>query len=219
MKDKFNLSKEQCVFIVKRNIVDYIYKSANLEGIGVTYPDTQAILDGGVVNGLTVNEMITINNLKYAWNYVLEHDFSKLDFAVICDLHRFIMDKLVMNPGMIRQVPVNIGGTKWVPDFPIKSQIKEELDDIKNQMDKSKTEIAIEIMLWMMRKQMFLDGNKRTAMLFANLYMIEHGCGVISIAKEDQAKFFQYLISYYESGNMNELKTFIYETSIDGIAF
>ena len=51
--------------IAKRNIVDYIWKSANLEGIAVTYPETQAIYDGGIVNGLTVNDVITINNLKY----------------------------------------------------------------------------------------------------------------------------------------------------------
>ena len=46
----------------KRNIVDYIWKSANLEGIGVIY-----IYDDGIVNGLTVDNIITINNLKYAW--------------------------------------------------------------------------------------------------------------------------------------------------------
>ena len=54
MEDKYHLTREQNVFIAKRNIVDYIWKSANLEGIGVTYPETQAIYDGGVVNGLTV---------------------------------------------------------------------------------------------------------------------------------------------------------------------
>ena len=44
MKNKFNLTREQNVFVAKRNIVDYIWKSANLEGIGVTYPETQAIM-------------------------------------------------------------------------------------------------------------------------------------------------------------------------------
>lgn len=34
MQDKYNLTKEQNIFITKRNIVDYIWKSANLEGIG-----------------------------------------------------------------------------------------------------------------------------------------------------------------------------------------
>ena len=37
MKNKFNLTREQNVFVGKRSIVDYIWKSANLEGIDVTY--------------------------------------------------------------------------------------------------------------------------------------------------------------------------------------
>lgn len=45
--------------------------------------------------------------------------------------------------------------------FPIESQIKEELAELLNQEDKTKTEIAIEVMLWIMRRQMFIDGNKR----------------------------------------------------------
>lgn len=39
MENKFNLTREQNVFIAKRNIVDYIWKSANLEGIRVTYQE------------------------------------------------------------------------------------------------------------------------------------------------------------------------------------
>ena len=45
MENKYNLTREQNVFIAKRNIVDYIWRSANLEGIEVTYPETQAIYD------------------------------------------------------------------------------------------------------------------------------------------------------------------------------
>ena len=64
MENKFNLTREQNIFIAKRNIVDYIWKSANLEGIEVTYSETQVIYDGGIVNGLTVDKIIAINNLK-----------------------------------------------------------------------------------------------------------------------------------------------------------
>ena len=219
MKDKFNLTREQNVFIAKRNIVDYIWKSANLEGIGVTYPETQVIYDGGIVNGLTVNNIIAINNLKYAWQFILENEEIEYDFKTLCYIHKLVADKLVIEQelGKIRTVPVNIGGTKWKPQFPIESQIKEELQDLLNQPTKSKTEIAIEIMLYIMRKQMFIDGNKRVAMLFANKIMIDNGCGIITIAQEDQAVFYEKLMKYYESGNMLDLKEWIYEHCIDGI--
>ena len=149
MENKFNLTREQNVFVAKRNIVDYIWKSANLEGIGVTYPETQAIYDGGIVNGLTVDNIIAINNLKYSWQFILENDRIDYDFKTLCHLHKLTCDKLVLdqNLGRIRTTPVNIGGTSWKPQFPIESQIKEELERLLNQPFKTETEIAIEIML------------------------------------------------------------------------
>lgn len=219
MENKFNLTREQNIFIAKRNIVDYIWKSANLEGIAVTYPETQAIYDGGIVNGLTVDKIIAINNLKYAWEFILENEGIDYDYKTLCHIHKLTMDKLVLENelGRIRIVPVNIGGTKWQPAFPIESQIKEELLELLNQKEKTKTEIAIEVMLYIMRRQMFIDGNKRVAMLFANKIMIDNGCGIITIAQENQPTFYEKLIKYYESGNMTELKEWIYKTSIDGI--
>lgn len=219
MKNKFNLTREQNVFVAKRNIVDYIWKSANLEGIGVTYPETQVIYDGGVVNGLTVNNIITINNLKYSWQFILENEGIEYDFKALCHLHKLTCDKLILdgNLGRLRTTPVSIGGTSWKPQFPVESQIKEELEQLLNQPEKSKTEIAIEVMLWIMRRQMFIDGNKRVAMLFANKIMIDNGCGIITIAQENQQTFFKKLINYYETGDNTDLKQWVYETSIDGI--
>lgn len=219
MYNKFNLTREQNVFIAKRNIVDYIWKSANLEGIGVTYPETQAIYDGGIVNGLTVDNIIAICNLKNAWQFILENKDINYNFNVLCHIHKLVADRLVLEQdlGKIRTTPVNIGGTKWQPQFPIESQIIEELNNLLNQEEKSKTEIAIEVMLYIMRRQMFIDGNKRVAMLFANRIMIDNGCGIISIAQEYQPTFYEKLIKYYETNDMNDLKKWIYDHCIDGI--
>jgi len=219
MNNKFNLTREQNIFIAKRNIVDYIWKSANLEGIGVTYPETQAIYDGGIVNGLTVDKIIAINNLKYAWQFILEQEDIEYDYKVLCQLHKLTVDKLVLeqNLGRIRTTPVNIGGTSWKPLFPIESQIKEELEELLSQEIKTKTEIAIEIMLWIMRRQMFIDGNKRVAMLFANKIMIDNGCGIITISQENQPMFYEKLIKFYETGDNKDLKQWIYDMCIDGI--
>ena len=65
-----------------------------------------------------------------------------------------VADKLVLDTdlGKIRTTPFNIGGTSFKPQFPIESQIKEELVEILNQEEKTKTEIAIESMLYIMRR-------------------------------------------------------------------
>lgn len=219
MENKYNLTREQNVFVAKRNIVDYIWKSANLEGIAVTYPETQAIYDGGVVNGLTVDKIITINNLKYAWEFILENKDIEYDYKALCQIHKLTCDKLVLdqNLGRIRTTPVNIGGTTWKPPFPIESQIKEELETLIKEETKTKTEIALDVMLWIMRRQMFIDGNKRVAMLFANKIMIDNGCGIITISQDNQSTFFEKLIKYYETGDNQDIKNWLYETSIDGM--
>lgn len=219
MKDKFKLTREENVFIAKRNIVDYIWKSANLEGIKVTYSQVQVIYDNGTLYGLKVDDIIAINNLKYAWNFILENEDINYDYNVLCYIHKLVADKLVPSTvlGRIRTTPVNIGGTIWKPSFPIESKIKEELEEILNGEYESKTELAIVCMLYVMRKQMFIDGNKRVAMLFANKIMIDNGCGIISISQELQSLFYEKLIKYYETGEMDELKKWIYDNCIDGM--
>ena len=68
-----------------------------------------------------------------------------------------------------------------------------------------------------MRRQIFIDGNKRVAMLFANKIMIDNGCGIISISQENQPIFLEKLIKFYETSDNSDLKKWIYDTSIDGI--
>ena len=101
--------------------------------------------------------------------------------------------------------------------MPIEAQVKEEIAKILSIEEP--TERAIILMLYLMRKQLFLDGNKRTSMLAGNQVMIADGCGIISVPIEYQPEFTKRLIEYYESGYMDQLKEFIYETSIDGIDF
>ena len=216
MQDLYKLTKEQNIFIAKRNIVDYIWKSANLEGITVTYPDTQVIFDGYSVQGYKVEEITAINNLKKAWQFLLNDIDLELNLAYICQINKIIGEGIFYNPGIIRSTPVNIGGTTWQPPIPFESQIKEELDRVAGE---SNTERAINMMLYLMRKQIFLDGNKRTAMLIANKIMIENGCGIISIPINKQPEFYKLLIKYYETNNKEDIAQYIYDYCIDGMKF
>ena len=122
---------------------------------------------------------------------------------------------IVTNAGDLRNSDVSIGGTSWKPEIPIYEKIESEIQAIMNA-DLSVTERAITIMLYIMRSQMFFDGNKRTAQLAANQIMIQGGAGVLRIPVECQKEFFAKLIGYYETGNMREVKRFVYDTSIDG---
>jgi len=218
MKPKYNMTLEQNIFVAKRNIVDYIFKSARLEGLGVTYPDTDAIYNGMSVPGVRVTDIIAVNNLKHAWQFLLDTLEPPLDYAYVCKLNQLVGgDNLVYNAGYIRTLPVSVGGTSWKPEMPVEVDIKTRLVELRAV--ENATERAIDIMLYIMRGQFFLDGNKRTAMLSANKEMIANGQGIISIPVELIPQFTPLLIDYYETGEPDTVKTFVYDNCIDGIAF
>ena len=217
MENKYNMTLEQNIFVAKRNIVDYIWKSAHLEGIDITFPETQKIYDGGNVGRLRLDEIVTINNLKHAWQFILSTIEQEIDFKYLCSINALVGSNIIENAGNLRSGNVKIGGTDWKPDLPDKDKYEEvlkELNKIENE-----TERAIEIMAYTMRSQLFWDGNKRTAMLFANHEMIKNGTGIITIPVDIKDEFGEKLIKYYETNDIDELKQFIYEKCIDGISF
>lgn len=213
---KYDLTVADNIFVAKRNIVDYIWKSAKLEGLSVTYPDTEAVFNGVSPPYIKVDEIIAVNNLKHSWYFVFDTIDKPTDLELICRLNRIVGgDNLVYNAGHLRNIPVSIGGTSWRPDIPNELIIKEDLADILN-ID-NPTDRCITLMLYCMRSQMFLDGNKRTSMLAANHEMIRNGCGIISVPIEFQPEFRRLLVEFYETNEMSVLKQFVYDNCIDGI--
>ena len=212
------MTLEQNIFIAKRYIVDYIYKSANLEGIHVTFPETQAIFDGIGVEGVKVDDIIKINNLKRAWQFMLDTLDRSTDFDYLCRLNMIIgSEGSIYGAGKIRAYDVKISGTNWQPPLRFEYDIRNEMAHILKI--KSETERAITLMLWCMRRQIFIDGNKRTAMMIANKEMIVNGRGIISIPNEKIKTFYELLIKFYETNKMEEIKMFIYANCIDGCNF
>ena len=71
------------------------------------------------------------------------------------------------------------------------------------------TDKAITLMLYVMRSQLFLDGNKRVGTLVCNQILVAGGRGVFSLPPELKTEFSEQLVHYYESGDMNEIKHLI----------
>ncbi len=217
MQDKYNMTKEENIFLAKRCIVDTIWKSSHIEGINITYPETQALYDGGNIAHLRLDEIQTINNLKHAWIFILNSIDTDNNIQLLKSINSLVGSNLIDRPGEIRAYDVSIGGTNWKPSIPDMNDIDSKLTEILQIP--CITERAISVMFYLMRSQLFSDGNKRTAMLFANKIMIENGKGIISIPIEEDINFGKELTSYYETGNMDNLKKFIYEKCINGITY
>lgn len=203
---------ERNIDFAKRNLVDTIYKQAILEGVATTFADTENIIEGGKVNNMTPEDIMKIVNLKHAWEFILNKNviLSDTNFALLCEINKMVEEGFYYSAGKVRNVPVTIGGTTWKPDLPIESVIKEELEEIFNKkMDD--VDRAIELLLYSMKKQVFIDGNKRTSVIFSNHYLISKGKGIIAIPAELTEEFKDLLIPYYEGKDEKQIKKFIKE--------
>ena len=216
MNRLYNMTKEDNIFFAKRKIIDNIYKSANLEGITVTFAD---IVDfyNNVNNGkISVDNMLKLKGLKDAWEYILNTIDEDLTIDYIKKIHFEICKGQNVNPlGEFRETGVGITGTSWRPKLPSECDYEKELNDILNNSDKQ--DMAINLFCWIQRSQMFQDGNKRVANLVANKEFIKNGLGIINVPVELIGQYFTYLIKYYETDDNTELKKFIIENCIDGI--
>lgn len=209
---ELNPKVEINIDFAKRHLVDTIYKQAILEGVATTFADTESIIEGGKVNNMTSEDIMKVVNLKHAWEFILNKNviLSETNFGLLCQINKFVEEGFYYSAGKIRSVPVTIGGTNWAPSLPIESIIKEELEDILKK-DINDVDKAIELLLYVMKKQIFIDGNKRTAIIFINHYLISKGKGIIVIPAELTEEFKKLLIQYYEGKDEKKIKEFIKE--------
>ena len=209
IEEELSEKVKQNIDFAKRHLVDTIYKQAILEGVATTFADTESIIEGGKVNNMTSEDIMKIVNLKHAWEFILNKNviLSDTNFALLCEINKMVEEGFYYSAGKVRNVPVTIGGTTWKPDFPIESVIKEELEVIfNNKMDD--IDRAVEILLYIMKKQVFIDGNKRTSVIFCNHYLISKGKGIIAIPVELTEEFKDLIIHYYEGQDEEKIKKF-----------
>lgn len=183
----------------RANIKSLIYDQAVLEGVSTTFPQTDAILENGIVNGVSVTDVQKIINLKHAWEFILDKGVvaSPTDYYLVCHIAGLINENFYNNGGKIRSVPVRIGGTDYIPELPIEVDVKERIADILSS-DEEAIDRAIKLCLYCMKAQLFIDGNKRAAIIFANHYLVQHAQGLLVVPEKRVDEFKKLLIAYYE---------------------
>ena len=215
MQDKFHLTKQQNLFLAKKVLVSNIYNSARLEGINTTYPDTQTILEGVNVPTLKLDEINCILNLRDAWNYTLTNIDAEVNLDFICKVNSFVSRNESLEWGVLRNGKVGINGVDYIPDIPNEKDIINNIENILKE--KSTTLKSINLMLYLMRNQIFWDGNKRTSIIVANKILIQNGCGIITVKEEYIGEFNTLLTEYYNTGNKDKITKFLYDKCIYGL--
>lgn len=196
----------------RANMKANIYDQAILEGVATTYPQTETIIENGKVNGMRVSDVQKILNLKHAWEFILDKDVIqvKTDFYILSYIAGLVNEGFYEQGGRIRGVPVAIGGSNYVPPIPNEVEIKEAISKIVSS-NASNIDKAIDLCLYVMKTQIFNDGNKRAAVIFANHYLISQGEGLIVIPEKEVPEFKRLLVDYYEEKDTTTIKTFMQE--------
>ena len=197
--------------MAKRLLVDSIWKSANLEGLGTTFPKTEAILANAPTTTKT-EEVLFVINMKRAWQFLLDNLAYPNCIMLLREYDKIVGELLFHYAGEIRTIPVQIGGTSWEPEMPHSGIIIESMKEIEQIEDVELK--ALKYFCYIARTQMFIDGNKRVAQLMANKVLIENNIGILQIPIERLEKFKEVLIKFYESGDDGEIVAFMKEYCI-----
>lgn len=195
---------------VRANMKSIIYDQAVLEGVSTTFPDTERIIENGKVNNVNAKDVQKILNLKHAWEFVLDKDVvqSPTSYYVCQYIARLVNEGFYHEGGRIRGVPVKIGGSSYVPPLPTEYEVKERIKSIVAS-GAPPLDIAVEVALYVMKTQIFNDGNKRTAIIFANHYLVAHGAGLMVVPEGLVPEFKQLLVKYYEGTDPQTIKDFL----------
>ena len=118
---ELSVEVEKNLDFARANMKSNIYDQAVLEGVATTFPQTEEILEKGIVNGMTADDVQKILNLKHSWEFILDKDVvqADTDYYLLCHIAKLVNEGFFSYGGKIRSVPVTIGGTKYVPPIPI----------------------------------------------------------------------------------------------------
>lgn len=188
------IERQRNILLAKKYMVESIYRSANIEGIGMTFPETQTICDGMSISGHTIDEINAINDLKNAWKWLFQNIDNNINIDCLCALNR------------------NTG------NYPLLPKSEEEINkDIENIIKNKDFNAAFELFCYVCKGQFFNDGNKRTATLITNMYMIQNGFGIFSIPVDKKLDFYNNLTLFYSDDAYKEqLINFLKESCITG---
>lgn len=194
----------------RANMKMNIYDQAILEGVATSFPQTEEIIENGKVFGVTATDVQKILNLKHAWEFILDKDviLSKTDYYILSYIAKIVNEGFFIEGGRIRGVPVTIGGSSYIPSLPNEIDVKNKIKELTEE-NVEVIDIAINLCLYCMKTQIFLDGNKRASVIFANHYLISNGGGFLVIPEKKVSEFKKLLVRYYEGEDITVISNFM----------
>lgn len=196
------LTRQQNIFLAKKTFTELVFNTAYIEGCNVTFPQTQTIIDGAVVSGISVDDIQTVLNLRDGWKYIINSVDQPLTLDYVCKVNEYVSRNESLEWGVLRKGTVGVGD--FMPTVPVREEVLREIDRINkitNPVDR-----ALEYFAYACRQQLFWDGNKRTSTMVASKILIENGEGVLTIGKDHAEEFNTTLNNWYLRNEAEPLK-------------
>jgi len=203
---------ELALYFAKRHIAEFVCDAVNLEGINITLPEVQTLLDGITVGGHKINDQQIILNQANAWRFLFEiitNNTFEVSSELSCIIHKIAAKEESLKWGEFRTGSVTISGTDYIPPkacllsdlFNDMITQYKKFDDIYNQ--------AIYVFLIMARYQFFYDVNKRMGRFMMNGLLLNEGYPAINVPAKRQLEFNQLMIDFYNTNNQKPMNNFM----------
>ncbi|HKP74402.1 MAG TPA: Fic family protein, partial [Longimicrobiaceae bacterium] len=198
--------------IYERLLLDLSWASSRLEGNTYTRLDTLELLRyGREAEGRDIVETQMILNHRAAIELLVEEaedvGFNRRTFFA---LHAALSENLLSNPrdeGRLRTSLVGIGGATFTP-LAIPQKIEEQFDLLLRKADAipDPFEQAFFVMVHLPYLQPFIDVNKRTSRLGANLPLIKANLCPLSFVDVPEREYVEGTLGVYELNRVELLR-------------
>jgi len=202
--------------ILDRLLIDLSWASSRLEGNTYSILDTKRLIEEGVrADGRSADEATMILNHKRAIEFLVDN-VAELGFSrtMVTNLHGCLAEGLLKDPAAVgapRTTLVAIEGTPYVP--PQEPQMIEELFGqliAKAAAIEDPFEQSFFAMVQLPYLQPFLDINKRTSRLAANIPLVRENLVPLSFLDVTGRDYVDGILSVYELTDVALLRD-IYE--------
>lgn len=207
-KNSFLMVEEQAAHtytqkIFNRLLIDLSYNSSRLEGNTYSLLETQQLLFEGKmpVDKLDVEKLMILNHQE-AIKFLVEgvHRIA-MNMETIRTMHYLLADGLVpaSGAGQIREESVRVSLTTYAP-MENKHKLSQLLELIANTAAKIRDpfEQSFFVLVHISYLQAFIDVNKRTARLCANIPLVKNNRVPLSFNDMDKDDYISAIIAIYE---------------------
>lgn len=205
-------NKGKALMLAQREVSVLVHDSVLLEGINITLPEVQTLLEGVTVGGHSLSDQQITLNQGNAWRFlfkaVKDNEFE-LSSSFACSLHAVAGKEEALEWGRFRSSGVTIAGTSFMPPesnllTSLFDQMVAAASDITDVYDR-----AIYVFLTMARHQFFFDVNKRTGRLMMNGILLSNGYPALNLPASRQLEFNQLMLDFYDTGDQSEMNRFM----------